>query len=235
MTKTPASRRPSRPATPPARKATTPVRTAAPQTPPKRRFPIALVVGGVLAIALVAVIVLTMSKGQDGAALEVGTPRVTGEALARFESPETDTALGLPIPEVSGADFDGTLVSITRDGRAKMIVFVAHWCAVCQQEVPIIMDWLPGATIPAGVDLYSVSAGVDRSRPNYPPSAWLDREGWTVPLIMDDDAGSIAAAYGLSAYPYFVFVNAAGNVVGRLTGGMPAETIASLVAQLGGA
>jgi hypothetical protein len=229
LTKTPASRRPSRPAPLPAKKA----RTATPQTPPKRRFPIALVVGGVLAIALAAVIVVTMSKGKDDAPLEVGTPRITGEALARFESPETDTALGLPIPEVSGADFDGTPVSITRDGRAKMIVFMAHWCSVCQQEVPIIMDWLPGATIPEGVDLYSVSTGVDRSRPNYPPSEWLDGEGWTVPLIMDDAASSVAAAYGLSAYPYFVFVSADGTVVGRTTGGMPAETIASLLAQLG--
>jgi thiol-disulfide isomerase/thioredoxin len=205
-------------------------RAAAP--PPGRRLPIALITGLALAAGLVAVIVFTIGAGGGDGALEVGTPAVTGEALTRYVSAAGDPAVGRPIPEAAGADFDGTPVTIARDGRAKMILFVAHWCSVCRQEVPLIVDWLPGANIPDTVDLLTVSTGVDRNRPNYPPSEWLQGEGWTLPVIMDDEAGTVAGAFGLSAYPYFVFVNAEGNVVGRFTGGLPAETIAALVAGL---
>ena len=200
--------------------------------PAKRRLPIALIAGIVLAIGLVAVIVITMGTGGGDGPLEVGTPTVTGDVLPLFTTTANDPAIGQPMPEVTGADFDGTPVSITRDGRAKMILFVAHWCSVCQQEVPIIVDWLPGADIPDNVDLYTVSTGVDRSRPNYPPSAWLEQEGWTLPVVMDDAARTVANAFGLPAYPYFVFVDSEGNVVTRLTGGMTAEDLSTLVTGL---
>jgi len=157
---------------------------------------------------------------------------VTGDTLPVYTTTTNDPAIGLPMPEVVGADFDGTPVSITRDGRAKMILFVAHWCSVCRQEVPIIVDWLPDADIPDNVDLYTVSTGVDRDQANYPPSEWFEDEGWTLPVVMDDDARTVANAFGLPAYPYFVFVNSEGNVVARLTGGMTAEDLGTLVTGL---
>ncbi len=141
----------------------------------------------------------------------------------------------MTIPEVTGADFAGTPVSITRDGRAKVLMFFAHWCGVCQQEVPLITGWLPGAALPEGVDLISVSTGVNPNQANYPPSAWLEREGWTVPVILDDATYSVADAFGLSAYPYFVFVDAEGKVVVRLTGGLPTATIESIINEMAGA
>ncbi len=236
MNPTSTGRRPSRTAQSSAKGRTAqPAGKARTATPPAqtRRLPIALIVGVALAAGLVAVIVTTMGTGgSDDGPLEVGTPTVTGDALIRFVSATDDPAVGQPIPEVAGADFDGTPVGITRDGRAKMILFVAHWCSVCQDEVPIIVDWLPGASIPDNVDLYTVSTGVDRNQANYPPSEWFEGEGWTLPVIMDDEAGSVANAFGLPAYPYFVFVNVDGNVVGRLTGGLPAETLNALAAGL---
>jgi thiol-disulfide isomerase/thioredoxin len=205
-------------------------RAAAP--PAKRRLPIALIAGIVLAIGLVVVIVVTMGTGSDDGPLEVGTPTVTGDTLPVFTTTTNDPAIGQPMPEVVGADFDGTPVSITRDGRAKMILLVAHWCSVCRQEVPIIVDWLLDADIPDNVDLYTVSTGVDRNQANYPPSEWFEEEGWTLPVVMDDDARTVASAFGLPAYPYFVFVNSEGNVVTRLTGGMTAEDLGTLVTGL---
>ena len=49
---------------------------------------------------------------------------------------------------------------------------------------------------------------------------------------MDDAASSVGKAFGLTAYPYFVFVNAEGRVVLRLTGGLPIATIESIIAEL---
>lgn len=224
------SRRPARPAAPTARK---PGSSGASPAPAKRRFPIALVAGALLAVGLVTVIVLTM--GSASAPAEVGTPTITGDPLPDFAEFANDPAVGLLIPEVTGADFGGTEVSILRDGRVKVLMFFAHWCDVCRREVPSITNWLTGATLPEGVDLISVSSGVRSNRVNYPPSKWFASEGWPVPLIMDDAADSVGRAYGLTAYPYFIFVDADGRVVLRLVGAVPVATIASIITELTGA
>ena len=231
MSKATPTRRPARPGAAPGRKPT-PASGAKPSS--SKRLPIALIAGAALAAGLIAVIVVSMGSGGDET-LEVGTPAITGDSLPEFATVENDTAVGMTIPEVTGADFAGTPVSITRDGRAKVIMFFAHWCGVCQQEVPLIMGWLPGADLPDGVDLVSVSTGVNPNQANYPPSAWLEREGWTVPVILDDAAYNVADAFGLSAYPYFIFVDAEGKVVVRLTGGLPTATIESIINEMAGA
>lgn len=231
MSKATPTRRPARPVATSGRKPT-PASGAKPSS--SKRLPVALIIGAVLAAGLIAVIVVTMGSGGEETT-ELGTPAVTGDSLPEFDTIENDTAVGMTIPEVTGADFAGTPVSITRDGRPKVLMFFAHWCGVCQQEVPLIMGWLPGATLPEGIDLISVSTGVNRNQNNYPPSAWLAREGWTVPVILDDATNSVANAFGLSAYPYFVFVDAEGRVVVRLTGGLPTATIESIINEMAGA
>jgi thiol-disulfide isomerase/thioredoxin len=225
------TRRPARAAASPTRK---PAATSATPKSSSKRLPIALIAAAIVAIGLIVVIVISMGSGGD-AETEVGTPTITGQALPEFTTVQGDTALGMTIPEVAGADFSGTPVSITRDGRPKMILFFAHWCSVCREEVPLIADWLPGATLPAQLDVISVSTGVNENAPNYPPSRWLEREGWTAPVILDDAQSTVAAAFGLSAYPYFVFVDANGRVALRATGALPIATIEQIITQLAGA
>lgn len=230
MSKTSPTRRPARPVVPAARKSA-PVPAAKASS---KRLPIALIVGAVLAVGLIAVIVITMGSDADGT-LEVGAPVVTGDPLPEFDTIANDTAVGMTIPEVTGADFAGTPVSITLNGKPKMLLFVAHWCGVCQQEVPLIADWLPGATLLQDLEIISVSTGVNPNQNNYPASVWMAREGWTVPVILDDAGYSVADAFGLSAYPYFVFVDADGKVLVRLTGGLATATIESILNELAGA
>jgi thiol-disulfide isomerase/thioredoxin len=158
---------------------------------------------------------------------------VTGSPLPRFQSPESDPAIGQPAPTVTGADFDGRAVTIEPDGRPKLLIFIAHWCPHCQREVPIIQRWLDGRGAPDGVDLVSVVTAINPQQPNYPPDQWLRRERWSVPVIVDPD-DRIAAAYGLNAFPYFVAIDAEGRVVRRLTGELPVETLEELVGQLAG-
>jgi cytochrome c biogenesis protein CcmG, thiol:disulfide interchange protein DsbE len=119
---------------------------------------------------------------------------------------------------VRGQSFDGSPVDIRNDGRAKLILFVAHWCPHCQKEVPLLAKHLKSKSLPSGVDLYTVSTGVDSARPNYPPSSWLDKEGWTTPTLADSEDGKAADTYGLSAFPYFIAVDGSGKVVARTTG-----------------
>src|SRR5215210_1543550 len=124
---------------------------------------------------------------------------INGTALSKFPQSGDDPAVGRPIPEVNGQSFDGSPVAIRNDGKAKLIVFVAHWCPHCQKEIPLLADYLKSNPLPAGVDLYTVSTGVVSNRPNYPPSTWLKKEGWTAKTLADSKEQQAADAFGLSA------------------------------------
>jgi thiol-disulfide isomerase/thioredoxin len=153
-------------------------------------------------------------------------PVVNGTPLPAFTSPSDDAAVGQAIPTVTTPT-----VSIELNGRAKILLFLAHWCPHCQAEVPVVQDWVDAGNLPDDVDLISVSTGIDPNRPNYPPNEWLEREGWTSPTIVDE-SGAVADAYGLSAFPYWVFVNADGTVAGRLTGELATSDLDTIVASL---
>jgi thiol-disulfide isomerase/thioredoxin len=151
---------------------------------------------------------------------------VSGTPLPRFGDPANDAAVGATIPTVTSPT-----ASIAIDGRPKAVLFIAHWCPHCQAEVPRIQAWLDGGGLPADVDLVSVSTGIDPNRPNYPPEAWLQREHWS-PAVVEDTTGSVADAYGLSAYPYWVFVNADGTVALRATGELTTDQVGQIMASL---
>lgn len=185
-----------------------------------------IVVAGIVAVAL--------SRGGGSADLaglkQIGDVTLTGSALAPAAASGSDPAIGATIPEVEGTDFAGTPVAIRRDGTPKVIIFMAHWCPHCQAEVPVIADWLERNGRPEGVELVSVSTSTDRNKPNYPPSRWLEREGWDVPVIADNSESATARAYGLFAYPFFVAVDGDGQVVARASGELDVNALESLVA-----
>jgi cytochrome c biogenesis protein CcmG, thiol:disulfide interchange protein DsbE len=199
-----------------------------------------------LAVAVVVVIggvALALSGNQPtdssarpsvspGASAAVGeAPTITGQSLVPFQGPVGDVAVGQPAPTVVGASFDGSEVAIGGNGRPQMLLFLAHWCSHCQAEVPAVQAWLDAGGLPDGVDLVSVSTSADPAAPNYPPDEWLRREGWTPP-VMVDPTGSVATAFGLPAFPYFVFVNADGTVAGRITGEVPVADLEGIAEQL---
>jgi thiol-disulfide isomerase/thioredoxin len=192
--------------------------------------------GLVIAGAAVAAIVLTQSGSTpapsvspSGAGSSATSAVVTGTALPAYAPGVADPAVGQPAPQVEGSSFDGTPVSIKADGRPKLILFIAHWCPHCQREVPVVQSWLDAKGLPDGVDLISVATAIDPTLPNYPPDAWLARERWSAPVIVDGDR-RIATDYGLTAFPYWVAVGADGRVSDRLTGELTPDQLDALVA-----
>jgi thiol-disulfide isomerase/thioredoxin len=174
--------------------------------------------GAIAVIGLVAVVVSGgTSSGSDHPDLQ-GAPVATGDNLAPLVTGQQDTELGKPIPEVRGADFDGTPVTIEKNGKAKMIIFLAHWCPNCQAEVPEVVDWLAENEAPADVEILTVATSISRTRDNFPPSEWLDRENWTLPVILDSTSSEVGVAFGASAFPMWAMVDADGNLVARITG-----------------
>jgi thiol-disulfide isomerase/thioredoxin len=202
--------------------------------PRQRRFGPVLwalaVLVGLLAIA--AVVITRDDEPAAEAKSETGTVSVSGTALAQLPSGDSaDPAVGKLAPELRGTGFDGEARAITRDGRPKVVIFLAHWCPHCQREVPLIVDWLKSGK-PEGVDFYSVATSTSEQQPNYPPSAWLAREGWTVPVLADDADGTAAEAYGLSGFPFMVFTDADGKVVLRTAGELPIEQLQAEVQRI---
>jgi thiol-disulfide isomerase/thioredoxin len=167
------------------------------------------------------------------AAAASGVPSISGAPLPDLQNPDTDPAVGLVAPGVTGTDFAGNTVRIANDGRPKAILFIAHWCPHCQAEVPVVEAWVKAGGVPAGVDFFSVATAIDPTRPNYPPEAWLQREGWTVPVIADP-TNSVAQAYGLPAFPYWVWIGADGKVVARTVGELPVADLQARLQSLAG-
>jgi thiol-disulfide isomerase/thioredoxin len=169
----------------------------------------------------------------SGSATASGAPVITGASLPEFKGATGDPAVGMPAPEIRGSDFDGTPVTIENDGRPKVLLFLAHWCPHCQREVPLVQAWMDSGAVPDGVDLISIATSIAPTAPNYPPDAWFQREGWTVPLIVDP-TNSVATAYGLSAFPYWVFIGPDGTVKARAVGELPIANLETIIRGLTG-
>lgn len=190
---------------------------------------------GVAAVVLILAVAAIASSGgsDDGGSSAEGVEEtrpvsISGSALPQLPQSGSDPAVGTMIPEATGQSFDGSPVAIRNDGRAKVLVFVAHWCPHCRNEIPVLTDWLKSNKLPNGVDVYAVSTAVDSKRPNYPPSEWLENEGWPAPTLADSSDGKAADAFGLSAFPYFVAVDGSGKVVARTTGEIGTDAFGDL-------
>ncbi len=83
-----------------------------------------LVLGAVGAFALLAVVATMLSTDE---ASVYGDVTVRGEELPAFVPGAPDAAIGLALPTIEGADFDGNPIAISADGRPKLILNLAHW------------------------------------------------------------------------------------------------------------
>ena len=87
--------------------------------------------GGILVLLVVAVITVNVDGGNDdnggSTAQEYADVSVSGGSLPEYSQETADGAVGLPMPQITGESFDGTSVSISNDGRAKVILYLAHW------------------------------------------------------------------------------------------------------------
>ena len=178
--------------------------------------------------------------GRDGESEEPGAEAsavsVAGTALPPFDGDAgADAAAGMDVPGISGSTLDGAPITIPRGEGPQVLVVLAHWCPHCQNEVPRLVDWMRAGEAPVGVAFYAVATANDSNADNYPADAWLEREGWQVPTLLDDDARTAGNALGTTGFPYFVFVDAEGKVAGRHAGELGVEALEERLAALTGA
>ncbi len=151
---------------------------------------------------------------------EVSLVFVEGEVLAPY-SGEPDSAIGTTAPAFSAQTFDGETVEVdSTDGTGRLLVFFAHWCSHCQEELPEMVAWLADTELADGVEVVAISTAVDADRDNYPPSEWFEAEGWSDSVLADDEAGALAQVFGLNSFPYAVAIDGNGEVLARTAGRM---------------
>lgn len=191
--------------------------------------------GAVITIGVAAVLVLAIVAGFSGGGVESDAPAfaavdVSGIPLPPLEDPGNDPAIGMQAPVVTGVDLDGGEIVIGEVGEPTIIMFLAHWCPHCQNEVPRVTGYLAENDL-VGVSLQSVATGTDAAAPNYPPGVWFAREEWPVPVLIDDEDSTAADVYGLPAFPYWVILDGDGIVQARFTGEIPEEQFQAILDQ----
>ncbi|MFA9431576.1 TlpA family protein disulfide reductase [Egicoccus sp. AB-alg2] len=196
-----------------------------------------LLLGGLAVLAL-AVVIAVLTTSDTASAVHVadlaGSPEVRSDPLPPFGGdPASDPATGQRAPQVDGQGLAGTAnggrdVTIGEAGTPQLLVFLASWCPACQAELPELVEWLDAGNLPDDVELTAVVTGLDDTRPNWPPTDWLEREGYTGATIVDDADGTIAQTYGMSGTPFWVAVDADGQVVARAAGQLPMPQVQRL-------
>ena len=186
----------------------------------------------VLVIGLaVAIGVSLVDEPLDGN-LPEGETTITGQGLPEYAGDNDDNvARGLDAPIFSGPNENSEIVTLEKDGNAKVLLFLAHWCGFCQKEVPVMQEYIDIIGVPKGVEIIAVATSIDRSRDNYPPHDWLEREGWSEIQIYDIDR-DIGTAYGVNSFPYWVFLDKDLKVVARRTGNLPQDQVGQLLIAL---
>ena len=186
----------------------------------------------VLVIGLAVAIGVTLSSEPLDAGLPEGEVTISGDALPEFAGQnDMDVASGLPAPLFSAPNENSEIVSLDKNGNAKALLFLAHWCGYCQTEVPVIQNLINTVGVPSGVEIIAIATSIDRGRENYPPQKWLSDEGWSETQIYDLNR-EIGTAYGINAFPYWVFLDKDLNVVVRQTGNIPEDIVLAQLVQL---
>ena len=158
---------------------------------------------------------------------------VTGDPLPGLATVvDVDAAVGMAMPVVDGATFDGNPVTVggSTDG-ATLYVFLAHWCPACNDEIPELIELDNRGGIPDGVNVVAISTAVEETGPNYPPSKWIVDKDWPAkwPVMADSVESTGFVVSGGGGFPYLVIADAEGNVLDRASGTKSAEELATWI------
>lgn len=141
-----------------------------------------------------------------------------------------DSAKGLNAPLLQGADFVGDPIEV--GGGPAMILFGANWCSHCQRETPKVAQWIDDGLLPKGVSATLVSTAVKDVAGVNSPIEWVASTGWSEQVLADSTENVAASAYGVSGFPYFVFIDADGKVAQRVSGELSREQLTTYLAKI---
>jgi len=130
-----------------------------------------------------------------------------GEMGAPFGMDGEHPSLGNPAPEVSlQAEGEEAVLLSSLKGKVVVLDFWATWCQPCVIELPLVAK-VTSERDDKGVAFFAVNTGESGQA----VKNFLDEKNLDIPLVLDDD-GTIGSAYGVSALPHLVIIDAEGTV-----------------------
>jgi thiol-disulfide isomerase/thioredoxin len=125
-----------------------------------------IIVGAILLVVglAVAIGVSLVDEPLDGN-LPEGETTISGDALPEYAGEnDINISVGLQAPSFSGPDQNSEIISLEKNGKSKILLFLAHWCPHCQAEVPVVQEYIDTFGLPADVEVIGILTSIDRSR-----------------------------------------------------------------------
>lgn len=188
---------------------------------------------GSIAVIAVAVVAIVALRDAGPTTSEPIRASVTADVAVDGPPRQALLAVGERVPSFSAPGFqmvrDGEGFEVRREdvdwasfaGGPAVISLWAEWCPHCQVELPVLQEVLRDHP---GVELVTILTSTG-TRPGPEPDAYLADHGLTFPVAVDDEAGTIAQAFGLTVFPTIYLVNGDGTVAYANTGEVPEEEL----------
>ena len=180
----------------------------APAEAPRRSRAVLFTALGV-GVVLVALVVLLVTRDTSG------------------DRPSASPVVGQAAPALGGDAILGEPYDIGTTDRWVLVNFFATWCVPCRQEHPELRKFAEDTAADGTAEVVSVVYGDD---PAEVEEFFRENGGdWTV---LDADDGRTALDWGVAKVPESFLVSPTGVVVQRIQGGVVAEDIEALIAEL---
>ena len=158
--------------------------------------------------------------GGGGGPGEIQPMSSEGEPISPWRGVDDPAVLGVDAPTLRGFNFNGSAVTVDpgADSSPTLLVFLAHWCPVCNEELPKLAEWFDSGRVPPELEVIAIATATDPGRSNFPPSEWLLQGGWPWRAVPDDADSTAARAYGVTGFPSLVLVDGSGKVAYAASG-----------------
>ena len=200
------------------------------------------------AVLLIVMGILTLTGATNGLSADLAAGTTTQEEPA---APQDGTASGgaqedaggaqeesgeipvIPAPDFTLTDQYGETHTLSDyQGQTVFLNFWATWCGPCKMEMPDIQalyeEWDENAGDLAVLGVAGPGIGREGSAEDI--AAFLEENGYTYPVVMDD-TGTLFYQYGISAYPTTFMIDPEGNVFGYVQGAVSREIMDDIVEQ----
>ncbi|MCB9685626.1 MAG: TlpA family protein disulfide reductase [Alphaproteobacteria bacterium] len=141
-----------------------------------------------------------------------------GLMVALGGSARADEASDFTLRDVNGQE----VVLSKLEGNVVVMSFWATWCGPCKEEMPHLFKMYE-AHKAEGLVVLSISTDDARSVSKVKP--FIQKMGYTFPVLLDRESSVISAYNPAKTLPYTVVVDRAGQVVRRTSGYNPGDEV----------
>jgi peroxiredoxin len=145
-------------------------------------------------------------------------PRTSAEARSGATY-QTDP---VPAPDTTMETLSGTQINLAeQDGKVVLVNFWATWCAPCRKEIPDLID-LHSSMADDGLVIVGIAVDDEGTSVVKP---FVEEQGINYPIVVDTTRSVEAHFEAMYGLPTTYVVNPEGQIVRRVLGVFPTETM----------